>query len=404
MRKTDVALMTALLFACIQAQAAGENSSDAASGQGSAGNAASGAIRTVASPDAGGETLKAIGENAAGNDEPDTSLTSAGEHALSLSASDVILRLNAVDSQLRLLEKENSELKVQLKEIRRQADAAGKETASSISRLQRELTAAREGLGRDIQKVADETAGAKKSSERRDSNLQNSIAKTQVGLETETEARKDAVLALEKSVADARNSADRHHLSMRDRYERLSMVLTVAASVLTLFILLAMGLLVLRLRKLSRSAILASEKQERFDSRQSGIEDDLNSLNQKLLEYLEKKDSAGAEGQDELALSVANELARIQTNLFRMDRSVKGWKQLDRAVARIAEIFGEKGYEIRNLLGTDYSDNLKCSATFNDDDSIEEGKQIITGIKKAMVIRNGQMIQAPEITVSVNNG
>ena len=49
-----------------------------------------------------------------------------------------------------------------------------------------------------------------------------------------------------------------------------------------------------------------------------------------------------------------------------------------------------------------YKEGMNVTAIFVDDDSIEEGKQIITGIIKPQINYKGVMIQAAQITVSQN--
>lgn len=103
-----------------------------------------------------------------------------------------------------------------------------------------------------------------------------------------------------------------------------------------------------------------------------------------------------------LALKVADEIARIELNMSRMDSSIKGYRQLSRAVQRIKDNFKSKGYDIVDMLGKPYNEGMRVVANFIPDDTLEEGKQIITGITKPQVNYNGKMIQAAEITVSQN--
>lgn len=103
-----------------------------------------------------------------------------------------------------------------------------------------------------------------------------------------------------------------------------------------------------------------------------------------------------------LVLKVADEITRIQINLSRMDSTVKGYKQLNKAVERILNTFQANGYEIISMLGAPYNEGMRVVANFVIDDSIEMGQQIITGIIKPQVNYRGQMIQAAEITVSQN--
>lgn len=103
-----------------------------------------------------------------------------------------------------------------------------------------------------------------------------------------------------------------------------------------------------------------------------------------------------------LALKIADEIIRIETNLSRMDSSVRGHKQLSASVRRIKDNFAANGYELIDMLGKPYNDGMKVIANFVPDDTLKEGEQIITGIIKPQINFNGEMIQAAQITVSQN--
>lgn len=103
-----------------------------------------------------------------------------------------------------------------------------------------------------------------------------------------------------------------------------------------------------------------------------------------------------------LALKVADEIVRIEMNLSRMDSSIKGHKQLSKAVERIKNNFLANGYEMVDMLGKPYNDGMKVVANFVSDENLKDGEQIITGIIKPQVNYNGRMIQAAQITVSQN--
>lgn len=103
-----------------------------------------------------------------------------------------------------------------------------------------------------------------------------------------------------------------------------------------------------------------------------------------------------------LAMKVADEIVRIELNLSRMDSSIRGYKQLSKAVERIKNNFMAKGYEIIDMLGKPYNEGMKVTANFVVDENLKEGEQIITSITKPQINYNGKMIQAAQITVSQN--
>ena len=148
--------------------------------------------------------------------------------------------------------------------------------------------------------------------------------------------------------------------------------------------------------------------QEALQIAQTKMQEEALSLDNKLIEIAEKQIEASStsEGKNEidhsLVLKVADEIVRIELNMSRMDSSIKGYKQLAKAVERIKDNFSAKGYEIVDMLGKPYNEGMKVIANFVADEDLEKGKQIITGITKPQINYNGQMIQAAQITVSQN--
>lgn len=180
-------------------------------------------------------------------------------------------------------------------------------------------------------------------------------------------------------------------------------------------ILIAIGLLaytyyVLR-RKISSGATTIDKirsAQEGLEKAQKAMQEESVRLDSKLVELLDKKIeaaptlSATEQADHTLALKVADEIVRIETNLSRMDTSVKGYKQLTKAVERIRTNFLANGYEIVEMLGKPYSEGIKASVSFETDESLAEGEQKITGIIKPQINYKGKMIQSAQITVSQN--
>ncbi len=85
-----------------------------------------------------------------------------------------------------------------------------------------------------------------------------------------------------------------------------------------------------------------------------------------------------------------------------MDSSVRGYKQLVQAKDRMLNEVREHGYEVISLIGQDYNDGMPFQTRFVPDDTLPEGKRIITGMSKMQVNYNGRMIQAAQIVVSQN--
>ena len=83
-----------------------------------------------------------------------------------------------------------------------------------------------------------------------------------------------------------------------------------------------------------------------------------------------------------------------------MDPSIKGYKQLAKAVQRIKDNFLANGYEIVDMLGKPYIAGMKAAVTFVIDENLSRGEQVITKVIKPQINYQQQMIQAAQIEVS----
>lgn len=111
---------------------------------------------------------------------------------------------------------------------------------------------------------------------------------------------------------------------------------------------------------------------------------------------------SGAEPDHSLVKALADRITFMEMTLFKMDPSVKGHKHLFKSIKQMKDNLLANGYELVDMLGKDYVEGMKVTASFIVDDSLEEGKQIITGIQKPQINYQGKMIQAAQITVSQN--
>lgn len=157
-------------------------------------------------------------------------------------------------------------------------------------------------------------------------------------------------------------------------------------------------------RRISRNRSTINE----IKKTQKSLQEDFIKLDDKLISLLDKQlniqqsTSNTKPADHSLALKVADEIVRIEMNLSRMDPSIKGYKQLAKAVERIKNNFLANGYEIIDMLGKPYNEGMKVVANFVSDEGLKQGEQVITGIIKPQINYNGQMIQAAQITVSQN--
>jgi len=177
--------------------------------------------------------------------------------------------------------------------------------------------------------------------------------------------------------------------------------------VAVLIAILAIVLFLLLKTRIANSA----DAVEAIRTAQKNLQEESVKLDNKLLEILDtqlkvQKENAntqnGSELDHSLALKVADELTRIETNLSRMDSNIRGYKQLSASLRRIKDNYLANGYEIIDMLGKPYNDGMKVIANFVPDENLKEGEQIITGVVKPQINYKGQMIQAAQITVSQN--
>lgn len=182
--------------------------------------------------------------------------------------------------------------------------------------------------------------------------------------------------------------------------------------VLAAIVLLGIVFVILRSKIGSKDSDIDKIKsaQKSLENVQKSMQEESVKLDNKLVELLEKQmtsqpivtESKSSEPDHSLALKVADEIIRIETNLSKMDPSVKGYKQLSKAVERIRTNFMANGYEIVDMLNKPYNEGMKVTANFVSDESLADGEQKITGITKPQINYNGKMIQSAQITVSQN--
>ena len=100
------------------------------------------------------------------------------------------------------------------------------------------------------------------------------------------------------------------------------------------------------------------------------------------------------------AKRVADEITRMQTNLSRMDNSIKGFKQLKASVKKLEQTLNSNHYELEDLLNKTYDDGMNLQATFVEGENLKEGESIITRIIKPQINYKGKLIQAAQVEVS----
>lgn len=211
-----------------------------------------------------------------------------------------------------------------------------------------------------------------------------------------------------KNISGEINKTNSNVQTNQDMLQSRTLWIGIMAVALLIFIVGVAYQLTKRIKSGNTSIGEVRKAQEALQLAQTKMQEESVKLDDKLLEMFDKQISAtpkviGTDKPDHsLALKVADEIVRIELNMSRMDSSIKGYKQLAKAVERIKDNFKANGYEIIAMLGKPYNEGMKVTANFVADEELEEGKQIITGITKPQINYNGQMIQAAQITVSQN--
>ena len=115
-----------------------------------------------------------------------------------------------------------------------------------------------------------------------------------------------------------------------------------------------------------------------------------------------KQGGVSSEPDHSLIKALAGRITFMEMTLFKMDPKVRGYKQLSKSISQMKDNLLANGYELVDMLGKPYNDGMKVTANFIEDEDLEQGTQIITGIIKPQINFNGKMIQSAQITVSQN--
>lgn len=214
-----------------------------------------------------------------------------------------------------------------------------------------------------------------------------------------------------KSINSKIETTDTNVLANQETLQKRTLLGGIISFVICVLIIGLACWLTKRIKRSTSSINDVRKAQDALKFAQEKMQEEGTKLDDKLLEILNKQMATqltpsftnGKETIDHsLALKVADEIVRIELNMSRMDRSIKGYKQLAKAVERIKNNFQANGYEIVDMLGKPYNEGMKVIANFVVDETLEAGKQIITGITKPQINYNGLMIQAAQIIVSQN--
>lgn len=252
---------------------------------------------------------------------------------------------------------------------------------------------------KDKQKESDRRIQALKSDNNRQSAVIDSLRNTCKQL-TETQS------ADRKSVNGMIDKTNSNVQANQETLQSRTLLVCIIAILMLVVIVGVTYLLARRIKSGNTSIDEVRKAQDALQAAQTKMQEESIKLDDKLLELFDRqianasKNVSNDKPDHSLVLKVADEVARIELNMSRMDSSIRGYKQLSKAVGRIKDNFNANGYEIVDMLGKPYNEGMKAIAEFVLNEDLEEGQQIITGITKPQINYNGQMIQAAQIIVS----
>jgi len=119
-----------------------------------------------------------------------------------------------------------------------------------------------------------------------------------------------------------------------------------------------------------------------------------------LLKMERKTNPNNGEVDHSLPLKVADEIVKMQINLFHMDKNIRGHKNLSIAVTNVFDNFKANGYEIIDHLNKPFNDGMNMDASKEPDVALKDGEQIIRRIIKPEIHFNNKMIQKAQVIVA----
>ena len=137
----------------------------------------------------------------------------------------------------------------------------------------------------------------------------------------------------------------------------------------------------------------------RLMQEREAIEKEKKAKDKEEKESQNKETKAIKEIDHSFMLKLAEELMHMENALGVMAKDAQGYDNMQQAIEKIKTDAKAKGYEFISYIGKDYTTDLVCDADFITDESIAEGKSIITTMMRMQVNYNGKMIQKPRFVV-----
>lgn len=151
--------------------------------------------------------------------------------------------------------------------------------------------------------------------------------------------------------------------------------------------------------QISKTKTILEEEQIKVYSKIAEIHQDQLALIKQERENTPK----GTEPDHSLAKKVAEEMVKMQMNLAHMDSKIRGHRQLTIAVTNVYDNLRANGYEITELLGKPYKEEMNMEASKEPDLSLDPGEQKIIRVIKPEILYNGKNIQKAVVIVAYND-
>ena len=102
-----------------------------------------------------------------------------------------------------------------------------------------------------------------------------------------------------------------------------------------------------------------------------------------------------------LAIKLADEIHRMRRRISALPEDTKGLKSLSKSLERLEDELREKGYEIIDYLGMNYTEGMALKAKFIPSDDLENGQSVITRVIYPQINFKNKLIQEADVEVSV---
>lgn len=264
---------------------------------------------------------------------------------------------------------------------------------SSLTANKRELNKARreiEGLRKELLRTNEEIVNIRNAADTAAIEAERKAAALDAKIDANDNKTVNKVSELDKR-------ADNAEINIKER------TLWGTISLSSIFAALIISFTILHFKGKSRIEKLKAAAEKLNEEIISRISTEVNDI-QKIANSIGNLSAAGASADTEQQLikTLADRVTFMEMTLYKMDKSVRGHRQLTKSIAQMKDNMLAYGYEIIDMLGKPYHEGMKVIANFIEDEELEAGQQIITGIIKPQINYRGEMIQAAQITVSQN--